>query len=105
MDINTTLLAIRNPKWFYHKVVKADENCEDVLDSEGNVQYEFIYESDGTTKQKLIHCETKWSHLGDESQDWKPFNVTPYDTMAHGQKLWTDLNNGVHGDIDSSDLD
>jgi hypothetical protein len=104
-DINTTLLGIRNAKWVWHMSIKVDENGEDDLDENGNLQFVHIYEDDGVTKQKLIWCETKWSHLGDDTQEWLPFKVTPYDTMVHGQKLWTDLNNGVHGAIDSSEVD
>lgn len=104
-DINTTLLGIRNPKWVYNVVMKTDENGVAVTDENGKFVLEPVLEDDGVTKQKLIWCETKWTHLGDDTQEWLPFKVTPYDTMAHGQKLWTDLNNGVHGAIDSSEID
>ena len=82
-----------------------NENGAAVTDENGKLVLEPVLEDDGVTKQKLIWCETKWSHLGDDTQEWLPFKVTPYDTMVHGQKLWTDLNNGVHGAIDSSEVD
>jgi hypothetical protein len=44
----------------------------------------------------VIECEIQTNTFGDE---WLPFCSTSYDTEKHGQKLWKEFNDGVHGTI------
>ena len=78
MAFNTTLLAIRNPKWKTWKTIKNDGSGNDI---------------------KGIECEAKWSHLGDSSQDWLSFTAMADDDQQHGKDLYTALVNGDHGAI------
>ena len=100
---NTTLLEARNPKRKYAYSLKTDEN--------GDIKVPFekvfdVFEDDGVTKKTMIYLECKWSHRAEAAPDtWETFNCTPWDDYEHSQKLWTDLNNGVHGEIDESDLE
>ena len=80
--INTSLIAVRNPKWHTRK------------DAEGNV----INDSEGNPK-KVINCECQWTHLGDETQEFYPFTASPEDPEQHGKDLYTALVNGDHGTI------
>ena len=101
--INTTLLAARNPKRKYAFSIKLDENGNAVQPLEKVFD---VFEDDGVTKVTLIDVECKWSHRAEAAPDtWEPFMCTPWDDYEHSQKLWTDLNNGVHGAIDESDLE
>jgi len=79
---NTTLIAVRNPKWV------------SIKDDEGNV----LTASDGNP-WKVIDCEAQWTHLGDSSQDWLPFCATHLDVEKHGRDLYAALVNGDHGTI------
>ena len=44
----------------------------------------------------VIECEVQTNMFGNE---WLPFCSTSYDTEKHGQKLWKEFNDGVHGTI------
>tara|TARA_Y100000361_G_C11081440_1_gene301249 strand:+ start:546 stop:845 length:300 start_codon:yes stop_codon:yes gene_type:complete len=96
--MSITLLEIRNPKWKTIKNWKVDDNNEFVLDSEGNQIEEVALDSEGNPL-RCVDCETKWSHLGDSSQDWIPFSATPWDKAEHGKALYEALINGDHGAI------
>ena len=80
--INTSLIAVRNPKWHTRK------------DAEGNV----INDSEGNPK-KVINCECQWTHLGDNTQNWCPFSANKEDVEQHGKDLYAALVNGDHGTI------
>jgi len=107
IDIETSVIALQNPVRKYAFTVKTDANGELELDSNGKAIKIFnVFEDDGTTKKTTIECDVKWAHRTDAVGDiWEPFMCTPWDTAAHGKKLWTDLNNGVYGAIDESDLE
>jgi|TARA_A100000172_G_scaffold29667_3_gene17618 hypothetical protein len=75
MSINTTPLAVQNPKW----VTVKNENLEDV---------------------QAINVEVKWSHLGTvDNQDFTLFTATSFDSEQHGKDLYAALVNGDYGDI------
>jgi hypothetical protein len=80
--MNTTLIGVRNPKW--HTPRKAN--------GEAHVQ------EDGSNF-RVIDCETQWSHLGDNTQEWQPFTANPNDAEQHGKDLYAALVNGDHGAI------
>jgi hypothetical protein len=106
-DIETSVIAVQNPKRKYAFSLKVDSAGALEFDSDGKTIKVFdVFEADGTTKKTMIECDVKWSHrtaaVGDT---WEPFMATPWDDLTHGQKLWTDLNNGVYGSIDESDLE
>ena len=77
-----TIIACRNPQW--HTMKDADDKP--------------VIKADGTNL-KVINCEAKWSHLGDESQPWCEFTADEFDTMEHGRALYAALINGDYGDI------
>ena len=81
-EFKTTLIAVRNPKWITLK--DSDGVVEN--DSEGN-------------PFKMIECEAKWTHLGDETQEWLPFGAVPWDVEKHGRDLYNAMVNGEHGEI------
>ena len=74
------------------KIVTCQEGA--LTDAEGNV----INDSNGNPK-KIINCEAKWSHLGNETQDWHPFSANKEDVEQHGKDLYNALVNGDHGAI------
>ena len=86
MAINTTLIAVRNPKW---ETVRKENGDPEVNE-------------DGTNK-RFIYCDAKWSHLGDSSQEWLPFAATPWDPEQHGRDLFAAISNGDHGAIADED--
>lgn len=96
--MSITLLSVRNPQWKTLKFPKSDENGEDVKDSNGDVVLETVLDSNGDPI-KVIDCECKWSHLGDESQEWIMFAANKNDTEAHGKQLYEDLVAGKYGAI------
>ena len=96
--LNTTLLAVRNPKWETLKDYKYDSDGNVVNDSDGNPVEVIINDADGNPK-KVIQCEAKWTHLGDSSQDWLPFCANSEDVEKHGRDLYAALVNGDHGAI------
>jgi len=96
--MSITLIDVRNPQWVQMKQDKLDSEGKPVLDSEGNHIIENAVDSNGDLL-KGIECQTKWSHIGDNSQEWSNFFVTPHDTTEHGKKLWEDLKAGNHGAI------
>ena len=71
-SMSITITAVRNPVW---KKAIAPETLEEV---------------------DVIQCEIQCDKFGDE---WLPFGSTPYDNEEHGKKLWKELNDGVHGEI------
>ena len=80
--MSITLIKVRNPKWF----TKKDDDGKVINDSNGN-------------PKKIINCEAKWSHLGNETQDWHPFSANKEDVEQHGKDLYNALVNGDHGAI------
>tara|TARA_R100001510_G_C7548448_1_gene133176 strand:- start:43 stop:348 length:306 start_codon:yes stop_codon:yes gene_type:complete len=98
MAINTTLIAVRNPRWHTLKDFKRDENGASVKDESGNHIIVDVLDKNGNTI-KVIECETKWTHLGDDTQEWTPFTANPEDTEEHGKALHADLVAGKHGAI------
>jgi|TARA_R100001460_G_scaffold56795_1_gene96533 hypothetical protein len=80
--INTSLIAVRNPKWHTRK------------DIDGNV----LNDADGNPL-RIIDCECQWSHLGDNTQEWLPFSADSHDSEQHGKDLYAALVNGDHGAI------
>ena len=96
--MSITLLSVRNPQWKTLTFPKSDENGEDVKDSNGDVVLETVLDSNGDPI-KVIDCECKWSHLGDESQEWVMFAANKNDTEAHGKQLYEDLVAGKYGAI------
>ena len=97
MSIETTLLAVRNPQWVTIRTPRLDSNNKYVLNSDGSLVTDVLMK-DGNPF-RVIACETKWSHLGDSSQDWTPFDANPEDVEQHGRDLYTALVNGEHGAI------
>ena len=98
MSIETTLLGVRNPKWVTLQKFKLDSDRNYTTDSDGKRLYETLTDSDGNAK-KAINCECKWSHLGDNTQDWLWFTANPEDTEKHGRDLYAALVNGDHGTV------
>ena len=96
--MNITLLAVRNPKWVTIKNIRHDAEGSIVKDAEGNTILDTQLDNDGNPV-KVIDCETKWSHLGDSSQDWEIFTAHHSDSEQHGRDLYDALINGEHGAI------
>ena len=95
--MSITLISVRNPKWQTVKIYKVDSNGKEELDSDGkSVEIDWVV--DGSI-QKIIQCEAKWSHLGDNTQEWLPFAATPWDLEQHGKDLYAAFLNGDHGSI------
>ena len=100
MAFDTTLLAVRNPKWKTWKTVKKDGSGNPEVDGSGNIVW--VTKKDGSGNDiKGIECEAKWSHLGDSSQDWLPFTAMADDGEQHGKDLYTALVNGDHGAVEA----
>ena len=57
MAINTTLIAVRNPRWHTLKDFKRDENGASVKDESGNHIIVDVLDANGNTI-KVIECET-----------------------------------------------
>tara|TARA_Y100001973_G_C5129572_1_gene296996 strand:+ start:678 stop:983 length:306 start_codon:yes stop_codon:yes gene_type:complete len=97
--MSRNLIAVRNPKWKTAKMIKIDGDGNPVLESDG-VTYvsEVVNDSDGNPI-KIIECECKWSHLGDDTQDWLPFTADARDPELHGRNLYADLAAGKHGTV------
>ena len=70
--MSITITAVRNPVW---KKGVSPDTMEEV---------------------DVIECEIQTNTFGNE---WLPFCSTSYDTEKHGQKLWKEFNDGVHGTI------
>ena len=68
--MSITITAVRNPVW---KKGVSPDTMEEV---------------------DVIECEIQTNTFGNE---WLPFCSTSYDTEKHGQKLWKEFNDGVHG--------
>jgi len=96
--MSITLIDVRNPKWQTLKQLKFDSDGNEVKDSDGNNILENVTDSDGNIL-KVISCECKWSHLGDNNQNWLPFAADSRDTEQHGKDLYAALVNGDHGAI------
>ena len=100
--INTTLIAVRNPKWLTIKLERYDADGKIVNDAEGKPIMDIVNDSEGNPI-KVIECECQWSHLGDETQEWLPFTADLNDTEQHGKDLYTALVNGDHEAIADED--
>ncbi len=96
--MSITLVAVKNPKWFSVKTVRLDSDGKVVNDSDGNPIMDAVNDSDGNPK-KMINCDAKWSHLGDNTQEWLPFSANKDDVEKHGRDLYAALVNGDHGTI------
>ena len=92
------VLAVRNPQWTTIKIRRVDSGGNAVNDSDGNVIMDVVNDSDGNPI-KVINCEVKWSHLGDNTQDWLPFSANSKDDEQHGKDLYFSILNGDHGSI------
>ena len=96
--MSVTLLATRNPKWKTITIERLDSDGNVVNDAEGNPILDVVNDSDGNPI-KVIECEAKWSHLGDNTQEWLIFAANPNDSEQHGRDLYNAFVNGDHGTI------
>ena len=93
-----TLIAVRNPQWLSVTNERLDSDGNIVNDEDGNPIMDVVNDEDGNPK-RIIHCEAKWSHLGDDTQEWLGFGAVPWDVEKHGRDLYNALVNGEHGEI------
>ena len=98
MAIETTLIEVRNQKWHTASYNRVDSEGNDVLDSNGDPILDPHLDENGDPV-KVINCEAKWTHLGDDTQEWREFTAYEHDTEAHGKLLYQDLVAGKYGAI------
>ena len=53
-----------------------------------------------TADKSAIDCEAKFSHLGDENQEWLPFTAIPDDVEEHCRTIYANAIKGDYGTVE-----
>jgi len=96
--MSITLISVRNPQWLTLKIQREDSNGNLLDDADGNPIMDTVNDANGNPV-RVIQCEAKWSHLGDDTQEWLTFSANAYDVEQHGKDLYAAFVNGDHGSI------